>query len=86
MNAMIRKHYIMLLLFFLIRAMYSIIFLFDIRSLRLLTREDGVIETLGAIMFLISSVGFGLTYFRSSRSKNDHMGQTKLADVVSVRP
>jgi hypothetical protein len=35
---------------------------------RRLTAEDRVIETLGAIMFLLSSLGFGLAYLRSSRS------------------
>ena len=62
------------LLVFLVCAMYSI-FLFDAHTVWWLTDEDGVIETLGAIMYLISSVGFGLAYFRSSRSQDHHMGQ-----------
>ena len=68
----------MVLLVFLVCPMYSI-FLFDIQSMQELTREDGVIETFGAIMFLVSSVVFGLAYFRSSCSQNGHVGQIGLA-------
>lgn len=79
MNLTIGKRYITVLLAFLVCAMYSIFFLFDIQSVLWLTHEDGAIETFGAIMFLISSVGFSLAYFRSSGSQNDHMGQIGLA-------
>ena len=63
---------------FLVCAVY-LIFLLDKKTVWRLTHEDGLIETFGAIMFLISSVGFGLAYFRSSCSQNDHMGQIGLA-------
>ena len=78
MNLRIGKRYLRVLPVFLVCATYSI-FLLDTQSVQWLAREDGVIETLGAVMFLISSVLFGLAYFRSSCSINDHMGQVGLA-------
>ena len=69
----------MVLLIALTCAMYSLCLLHDIQSAKWLTKEDGPVETLGAIMFLISSVAFGLAYLRSSSSQNDHMGQIRLA-------
>ena len=64
MKLRINKIYPVALQFCIICAMYAIL-RFD-RPTGRLTNEDGVIETLGAIMFLVSSVGFGLAYFRSS--------------------
>lgn len=45
---------------------YSILFLLDIDAVRRLSREDGVVESIGAVCFLISSIlFFGL--YRHSR-------------------
>ena len=75
----IKKSCLVTLQFCIICAMYSI-FLLDRSTIRRLAAEDGVIETLGAIGFLVSSVGFGVAYLRSSRSRQDvkvPVGQTR---------
>ena len=65
-----KKVFLVLLVF----AVY-LIFLLDNKTVLRLTHEDGLIETFGAIVFLISSAGFSLAYFRSSCSQNDHISQ-----------
>lgn len=79
MKLKIDKRFLVTLQFCIICAIYSIL-LFDRSTILRLTVEDGVVETLGAIMFLVASVGFGLAYFRSSCSRQDVsalMGQTR---------
>ena len=61
--------------FCIICAMYAIL-RFD-GPTRRLTAEDRFVEILGAIMFLVSSVGFGLAYFRSSRLRYKIKGQAE---------
>ena len=56
---------------FMILAIYSIFFLFDAQSIKHLTHEDGLVESLGAVMFLISSIGFGIVFCCSCYSRND---------------
>ena len=78
MKLRINKSYLVALQFCIICAMYAILRL-D-RPTGRLTNEDGVIETLGAIMFLLSSVGFGVAYLLSSHSPQDvetRVGQTR---------
>ena len=70
MKFRIKKAYLVMLQFCVVCAMYSLFF-FDRSTQRRLATEDGFIETLGALMFFVSSVGFGLAYLRSSRSKQD---------------
>ncbi len=75
MKLRINKSYLVVLQFCIICAMYAIL-RFD-GPTRRLTAEDRFVETLGAIMFLVSSVGFGLAYFRSSRLRYKVKGQAE---------
>jgi len=75
MNLGVSKRRLVMLQFCIIVAMYAILW-FD-GPTRRLTAEDRFVETLGAIMFLVSSVGFGLAYFRSSRLRYKVKGQAE---------
>ncbi len=78
MNLGVSKRRLVMLQFCIIVAMYAILW-FD-GPTRRLTAEDRVIETLGAIMFLVSSIGFGLAYLYSSHSPQNveiRAGQTR---------
>jgi len=50
----------------IVAAMYLIFFL-DRETVRWLTREDNVVESVGALLFLLASIGFGVAYLRPSR-------------------
>jgi hypothetical protein len=79
MNLKICGKLLVVLPFVSICAMYSI-FLFDVQAVQRLTREDGVVETIGAVMFLLSSIVFGFAYFlRLPCSREHHMDQMGLA-------
>ena len=78
MKLRINKSCMIMLQICIICAMYAIL-RFD-GPTRRLTAEDRFVETLGAIMFLLSSIGFGLAYLRSSRLPQDvetRAGQTR---------
>ncbi len=49
---------------------YSV-FLFDSATIHRLTREDGIVEMLGALMFLGASVVFLVTYYRSDEAAGE---------------
>ena len=75
MKLRINKSHVVVMQFCIILAMYAIL-RFD-GPTRRLTAEDRFVETLGAIMFLVSSAGFGLAYFRSSRLRHKVKGQAE---------
>ena len=61
---------------------YSV-FLFDSATIRRLTREDGIVEMLGALMFLAASVAFLVTYYRSAESAGESpAGITRRRNLV----
>ena len=71
--------HVTILLALAVCATYSMFFFLDERSVAQYAREDGAIETPGAVMFLLASIGFGLAYFRSSSAQGALTGLARIA-------
>ena len=72
------KTYIaMVVIFFLLVISYSVYYLFDDEMLLFWLKEDGVVETIGAIMFLMASSILIYLYFRSKEGNNFIVFKTK---------
>lgn len=56
---------------------YSVFFLLDNQNLILLTREDGVFETIGALFFLVTSVLFFILFIKDKSGNQFYFFQTR---------
>lgn len=70
-------HWPMLLMAGMIFTMYSI-FLLDADSVYRLTREDGLVETAGALLFLVASIVFGMVYLHRVGARHELTDPTRV--------
>jgi hypothetical protein len=59
-----RRNYVIVLKTAFLCGIYTL-YVFDLNLVEKLAYEDGIVETFGAIMFLVASFGFGLVFLRS---------------------